>query len=147
AIFKPLLHLWSLGVEEQFYIALPLTLYIAYRLRWNIAMVSVVLGGLSFAVNLSLVETDPSAAFFLPHTRAWELLAGTLLAYIDHRRQRTAPRRASVSNLFSAAGLALIAVSVVYLDSVQPYPGWRAVLPTGGAFLVIAAGETSWLNR
>jgi peptidoglycan/LPS O-acetylase OafA/YrhL len=147
AIFKPLLHLWSLGVEEQFYIALPLTLYIAYRLRWNVAIVCVVLGLLSFAANLSQVETDADAAFFLPHTRAWELLAGTVLAYVEHRRQRARPRRASVSNLFSAAGLALIAVSVVYLDRVQPYPGWRAVLPTCGAFLVIAAGGKSTLNR
>ena len=77
---KPLLHLWSLGIEEQFYLFWPLILMLATRLRLRILVVASVIGLASFALNVALIGSDPVATFYLPFTRAWELLAGAALA-------------------------------------------------------------------
>jgi peptidoglycan/LPS O-acetylase OafA/YrhL len=77
---KPLLHLWSLGVEEQFYLVWPLLVALFWRRRWSVMGLVAVLGVASFAANLLLVRSDPSAAFFLPVSRFWELMAGGALA-------------------------------------------------------------------
>src|SRR6185369_2927184 len=76
---KPLLHLWSLGIEEQFYLIWPLILLLAARLRWRILAVAALLGLASFALNVALIGRDPVATFYLPFTRAFELLAGAAL--------------------------------------------------------------------
>jgi hypothetical protein len=78
--YKPLLHLWSLGVEEQFYIGWPIALVVAYRQRRNIGYLMVGIVLLSFISNIMLVARDPDAAFYLPFTRIWELAIGGLLA-------------------------------------------------------------------
>ena len=80
--FKPLLHLWSLSVEEQFYLFYPLIIWGAWRSGLSILMILVVLGLVSFGMNIEGVRRDATMAFFLPHTRFWELLAGGLIAYI-----------------------------------------------------------------
>src|SRR5882757_6932812 len=77
---KPLLHLWSLGIEEQFYLCWPLLLMLAARLRQNILAVASVLGVGSFLLNVALIGSDPVATFYLPFTRAFELLTGAVLA-------------------------------------------------------------------
>ena len=77
---KPLLHLWSLGIEEQFYLFWPLILMLAARLRLSLLTVAVVIGLASFALNVALIGSNPVATFYLPFTRAWELLAGAALA-------------------------------------------------------------------
>src|SRR4051812_8213463 len=77
---KPLLHLWSLGIEEQFYLAWPLLLMLAARLRLSLLAVALVLGLGSFLLNVALIGSDPVATFYLPFTRAFELLAGAVLA-------------------------------------------------------------------
>src|SRR5882757_2012930 len=78
---KPLLHLWSLGIEEQFYLAWPLLLMLFARLRWNLLTVAIAIGVASFALNVALIGSNPVATFYLPFTRAWELLAGAVLAF------------------------------------------------------------------
>src|SRR3954453_1107351 len=78
---KPLLHLWSLGIEEQFYLAWPLLLLLlAVRLRLSIVAVAATLGIASFILNVALVGSHPVATFYLPFTRAFELLLGAVLA-------------------------------------------------------------------
>ncbi len=78
---KPLLHLWSLGIEEQFYLVWPLLLYTAWRSRVSLPRVAAFIAVASFAVNLYVAHINPSADFYLPFTRFWELALGSLLAY------------------------------------------------------------------
>src|SRR5690348_3925394 len=82
---KPLLHLWSLGIEEQFYLAWPLILMLATRWRVGLLAVAGVIALASFILNVALIGHDPVATFYLPFTRAWELLAGAVLAGAWHR--------------------------------------------------------------
>ncbi len=77
---KPLLHLWSLGIEEQFYLVWPPILMLAARLRIRPLGVTAAIGLLSFVLNIALIGDNPVATFYLPFTRAWELLAGGALA-------------------------------------------------------------------
>jgi len=80
---KPLLHLWSLGIEEQFYIVWPILLWLAYRARLNLLSLTILIGGASFILNLwgTQVSPNPVATFYSPQTRFWELLMGAVLAY------------------------------------------------------------------
>ena len=152
--FKPLLHLWSLGVEEQFYLTYPLLVWLA----WKRSAVPVVLLGaaiISFALNVVFVHGHPTATFYLPLTRFWQLLAGGSLAYVNlYNKQSDALNRliaASridwVSNSIGVIGLLLIAAAIAAVNSELAYPGWWALLPTVGAFLLIAVGEHSFINR
>jgi peptidoglycan/LPS O-acetylase OafA/YrhL len=148
---KPLLHLWSLGVEEQFYILWPVILLVAHKAarRWNKPLVAIALGVLllaSFADAARLMRHDISAAFFLPLPRGWELLAGAGLA-LAHARgvaRQPSPRIAAALGL---AGAALVAATLVLITPDRPFPGWSAIPPVLGAALLIAAGPAGWFNR
>ena len=139
---KPLLHLWSLGIEEQFYLAWPLILLLAARLRWRILAVATVLGLASFALNVTLIGRDPVATFYLPFTRAFELLAGAALA----RGWSFGGKTAAASNWQAAMGLVLIALAAGLLDPHRAFPGWWAILPVAGTVLLLSA-PGAWLNR
>ncbi|MGD0846029.1 acyltransferase family protein [Bradyrhizobium sp.] len=132
---KPLLHLWSLGIEEQFYLCWPLILMLAARLRLSLLAVASVLGLASFALNVALIGSDPVATFYLPFTRAWELLAGGVLACGWNQLRHTS----AASNLRAAAGLVLIAIAAGVLDSKSAFPGWWGLLPVAGAALLLSA--------
>jgi peptidoglycan/LPS O-acetylase OafA/YrhL len=132
---KPLLHLWSLGIEEQFYLFWPLILMLAARLRLSFLAVASVIGIASFGLNVALIGPDPVATFYLPFTRAWELLAGAALACgWNQLRQTTA-----ASNWRAAAGVLLIAIAAVALNSRSAFPGWWAMFPVAGAVLMLSA--------
>jgi peptidoglycan/LPS O-acetylase OafA/YrhL len=133
---KPLLHLWSLGIEEQFYIVWPVLLWLAGR--FDIRMILAV-GLASFALNLALVGSHPEATFYLPFTRAWELLAGAGLVY-----SRVEIKRAH--EIVAAIGLALILVAAYRFGRGQPFPGWRALLPVLGTAALLAC-PGSFVNR
>jgi peptidoglycan/LPS O-acetylase OafA/YrhL len=138
AEMKPLLHLWSLGVEEQYYVVWPLLLYL-FR-RHALAMIAV-LGAASFALNIYLTAVAPSAAFYLPVTRFWELLAGSALAWLAvHGTTTTSNTKAFLGAILVLAGFALI-------HGERAFPGAWALLPVAGTALLIAAGPQAWLNR
>jgi peptidoglycan/LPS O-acetylase OafA/YrhL len=139
---KPLLHLWSLGIEEQFYLLWPLLLLLAVRLRLRIVVVAAVLGGASFLLNVALIGSNPVATFYLPFTRAFELLAGAMLACCWSR----AGRSDAASHWRAGLGVALIAVAAVMLNSHRAFPGWWAVLPVAGTVLLLSA-PAGWVNR
>jgi SGNH domain (fused to AT3 domains)/Acyltransferase family len=132
---KPLLHLWSLGIEEQFYLFWPLILMLVARLRLGFLLVASLIGVASFAFNVALIGSDPVATFYLPFTRAWELLAGAALACgWSHVSQSD-----RAGNWRAAIGLLLIVVAAVVLDSTSAFPGWWAILPVAGGTLLLSA--------
>ncbi|MEW6681309.1 MAG: acyltransferase family protein [Nitrospirota bacterium] len=144
AATKPLLHLWSLGIEEQFYILWPLVLYLAWTSRLGFLSVTLLILAASFAINLTTVDGDRVAAFYSPLCRFWELLLGSTLAYLASRRT-VVP--ASTRNAQSMIGAAFLAVTLFAIDDKTAFPGWWALLPTIGAVLIIASGPGAWINR
>ena len=162
AELKPLLHLWSLGIEEQFYLVWPITLVLAWRLpRIRLAAIAG-LALCSFALSVWATDRHPVEAYYFPVTRFWELMVGCLFAYasvvrarpvdgaVAHvmRRPRSAMLRwLALPDLRSVAGLALIAAAAFGLDRSSGFPGWLALLPTLGTFLLISAGPRAWINR
>ncbi len=165
--FKPLMHLWSLAIEEQFYLIYPLLIWCAWKLRRNILGVVMALAVMSFALNVLWINIDITQTYFSPLTRFWELLAGSVLAYRQtFGRTETADglmRRISQwfhskdpfsswslqvqADLLSIFGLVLILVSVTMVHEGLPFPGWWAALPVSGAMLSILAGPHAWVNR
>jgi peptidoglycan/LPS O-acetylase OafA/YrhL len=139
--YKPLLHLWSLGVEEQFYIVWPLVIAAVSgrRILWVVAAILLV----SFMANIAIVRTQPTAAFFLPVTRFWELMIGSLLAYSAHARLWVPQRR----DALSVIGFILLLISLSLINKETVFPGWAALVPTLGTAALIAAGPDARLNR
>jgi len=137
AEMKPLLHTWSLAVEEQFYILYPLFLLLVtrfFRKRYAVAIGAVLVASLGLSIHN--MGTHSSGNFYLPFGRAWELLIGGMLAIriIPEWRSRTA------ANLLAALGLCLIGYSAFAFSPATPFPGINAVYPCLGAALIIYAG-------
>lgn len=141
ADFMPLLHTWSLAVEEQFYLLFPPLLLVVTRLRWNVRWTLLVGTLLAFAVSLWLSFNKPSVAYYLLPSRAWELGLGAVLAagVVPELRGKL------LRELAPAAGLVAILFSLLWVRSEMPFPGWVALLPSLGTALIIHAGGRSWL--
>jgi len=165
---KPLLHLWSLGVEEQFYIIWPLLLWAGWKRQLNVLAITIAIAGASFALNIWAASGSAVAAFYSPQTRFWELLIGSVLAAhsiserhilvsllekygIGLKGIKNAQQNYKNSNLLSSAlslvGAALVAAGLFTITKDRTFPGWWAVLPTVGTALIISAGTQAWLNR
>lgn len=145
---KPLLHLWSLGIEEQFYIIWPLFLWLAWRQRNGLFTMLLAVFALSFALNIEQIGYDPIATFYSPQTRFWELLLGSSLAYIVLYKKEMFSFLAPVHfNLCSFFGASLIVIGLFTITKEGEFPGWLALMPTFGSALVIFSGPQAWLNR
>jgi peptidoglycan/LPS O-acetylase OafA/YrhL len=133
---NPLLHTWSLGVEEQFYIFFPLLMTLLFRaaMRWRVA----VIGGIaivSFVLSCAMLERAPEFTFYQLPTRAWELMVGSLISF------RGLPQpKPIVAQLCSLAGLVAIMASALTLTETSPFPGAAALPAVIGAAFIIYAG-------
>jgi peptidoglycan/LPS O-acetylase OafA/YrhL len=147
---KPLLHLWSLGIEEQFYIIWPPILWAAWRLRLHILPIIFAIAITSFAWNLYSISIDPVATFYSPLTRFWELLIGSLLAYVTvfkAKYPKLVVSSVSQANIYSWIGCGLFITGLLLINKESGFPGAWALLPTLGAAFMIKAGPTAWFNR
>lgn len=136
AELKPLLHTWSLAVEEQYYVLFPVVMLISWRFRMKVIYIIFVSTFLaSLFIAQSLLESDPSASFFLLHARAWELLAGAILAlYLSEKAES---KSSALDQFGSVFGLILIISSVLFFRKEMTFPGLSAVPPVLGTALVI----------
>ncbi len=165
-----MLHLWSLGIEEQFYIFFPFIVYLLWKKGFRESFFIALILTLSLVYNFHLEQKDQVADFYSPLSRFWELLIGAVLACLSRVSSDSWPHRAAskingllisifykdpaqakdealLSDVLSALGLAMIAASIFFFRGGQPWPGHGALLPSLGAAMIIAAGANGFLNR
>lgn len=141
---KPLLHLWSLGVEEQFYIVWPLLLWLIHSRKINFYALCASVFVLSFAANMFLVRTNLTAAYYSPASRFWELMVGGVGAQLSAQHKPWTGLRAHAASL---VGTACLVLGFVLITPQDAFPGVWALLPVGGAFLLVMAGPSAIVNR
>ena len=163
---KPLLHLWSLAIEEQFYIVFPLLAWLLWKRGFNFSVVICCAVLVSFFLSLKGTKEDASAVFYMPHTRFWELLSGCLLASVSIQRhdllakvlkggdkwldflfRRRWQFDACFEDVLSWLGLLLLVYGFWRIDKGSSFPGTWALIPIFGAVFIIAAGPKAWVNR
>ena len=156
AVRKPLLHLWSLGIEEQFYLIWPFVIVALVRARrlapWILGSMAIA----SFAANLWTTGDPAGIAFYWPMMRVWQFVAGAALAYAVHTRT-TAKRPARTrwpalsqpwaSTAIGVGALGVLIACTVGFDKQTPYPGWAALLPTLATGALLAAKPTDWVQQ
>lgn len=164
---KPLLHLWSLAVEEQFYFFYPIILVLATRKNINIISLLCFVITISFFLNIKLLKY-PNMSFYMPFTRAWELLMGGMLVYIidysNTLRFKKFESRLNFAcnkilfskpvndtnlfkNIISFLGIGVIGWFVVSFSKISNFPGRNALFPVLGAMCIIWAGPQAWINK
>lgn len=135
---KPLLHMWSLAVEEQFYVVFPVYIYLAWRFcrRWLIELTTAICI-LSLGYSVWLMGHAPDQAFYSTPARAWELLIGSILAIWSQRNARRYVPNARLASIAGFVGIVLIVISVATFSEASPFPGLLALVPVLGAAAVI----------
>jgi peptidoglycan/LPS O-acetylase OafA/YrhL len=162
AQLNPLLHLWSLGVEEQFYLLWPPLIVLVWRWKRGPILAAAAILLISFVANIVLTFDYPLAAFYLPLTRFWELMIGCALAIASARGLgRGVPASPVLKRIYDAnprrehviretcawLGLFLVGCGVVFIDSNRAFPGYWALLPALATGLLIFAGPAPWVTR
>ncbi len=139
---KWLLHTWSLSVEWQFYLILPVVLWVVWRIRpgrvvqtWAVGLGLVA----SLAASIWVTSTHPNAAFYLLHARAWEMLGGGLVFLLAAKAALSASQRRWIE----FAGLLLIVMAIMVFDKDTAWPGGRALMPVAAAMMVLLASRDS----
>jgi peptidoglycan/LPS O-acetylase OafA/YrhL len=154
---NPLLHLWSLSVEEQFYLFWPLVIWLAIRCRVRIMPVAIFLAALSYFWNAQRYAGTEIASFYLPQMRLWELMIGALAAAVfplipgnlaaTSEAEIDNAHGAAWNNLASLLGLALIGAGIAFARDDFNLPDGHTLLPTAGAALVVCSAGSAWSNR
>ena len=172
---KPLLHLWSLGVEEQFYLIFPIFLYVLYKTNLNFILCLTLFTVGSFCLNKYNINTNQqTSAFYLPWCRFWELSMGAILAYtvnyhsdfvlkaksvltdniiasyaskIIFRKSNDDLRRNLINNAISLAGIVIIISGIFAVKNDSTFPGTKACIPVFGSLMIIGAGKTAVINK
>lgn len=162
---KPLQHLWSLGIEEQFYIAWPLLIWVFRKYKFNLLKITILIAIGSFILNIQGIKQDSIITFYSPQTRFWELLTGSLLAWLKIYEKNTfvkikdkveffifcrgGQKSASyvITNVLSWSGLLLLGYGFLRINREFSFPGYWALVPVIGALLIITAGPEAWANR
>ena len=141
--YKPFLHLWSLGIEEQFYLTWPLAMILLFRTMRNKLVVLILLTVLSFALSLIATLKNQDMAFYMPVTRFWELAAGGVLAYCaQHQSTRLNQFQGLwlsrwLTKFSFEIGLAALIAVVLLVDKDSAYPGFWALMPVLGTVLIL----------
>jgi len=149
---KPLMHLWSLAIEMQFYLLFPPVIWLAWRCGISLLGVVIVAGAVSFVANLWLSFSAPTSAFFLPQARAWELMAGGVIAYFSvfesaalaRLTQRAAWLRPTPfwQNVAIALAIIVFIGFVLKWDPAWVFPGYWAIVPVAfAAFCIVIGGR------
>ena len=149
AELKPLLHTWSLSLEEQFYIIFPLLVGALWRFcnRKIMCTTLFIIGVISLITAHIMVHDAPEASFFLLHTRAWELLIGSAAAIYFLNSEHKLPNL-TIRQALSVSGLLLILIAIFYYDKTTPFPSLYALVPTiGSLFIILYAQPDTWVGR
>lgn len=161
---KPLLHLWSLSIEEQFYILWPVLIWFAWKKNFNLLIIILVITVVSFVLNLKGVKQDPIATFYYPQTRFWELLSGSFLAYLMLHDKHALSKinyympayilnkvkecnSNILSNILSFFGIFLLLFGFWRINKDLSFPGNWALIPVIGTLMLLIGGSKAWINR
>ncbi|HEY2455236.1 MAG TPA: acyltransferase family protein [Scandinavium sp.] len=139
---KPFLHLWSLGIEEQFYLAFPLVLYFAYKKKLNIFLTILVLAVISFSLNIISIAENVERTFYLPQYRHWELLLGSLLAIVMNGEKSKRPLTI-IAMPIALISIIAIVITAFYLHSNVAFPGWYALIPVFSSVALLWSAQDS----
>lgn len=161
ANLKPLLHLWSLGIEEQFYILWPLLVWLIWKNKYTILPIILILTAVSFYLNINGVKINHTVIFYSPHTRFWEILCGCLLAwvsfinkqnpctYFDFKKLKFIYNKNEklLINTMSILGILLLLYGFLKINEGYSFPGFWAIIPVLASVLLIYAGPDTWVNN
>jgi peptidoglycan/LPS O-acetylase OafA/YrhL len=159
ATLKPLRHLWSLGVEEQYYLVWPALLFLCRKSKRATGILLIALALASFAFSLYMTWADRAVAYYLPLTRFWELMIGSGLAFVSIHGTAGLPGLAGLAgisdprlaarlaNAKAILGAISVALAFILINERRMFPGGWALLPCVGSALIISAGPDAWINR